>query len=33
MYKNDFENEIGNKITIKLKNVKDTGINHKKDNK
>ena len=26
---NNFENEIGNKIKIKIKNKKDTGINNK----
>jgi len=29
MYKNNFKNEIDNKITVKIKNVKDTGVNHK----
>ena len=33
MYKNNFENEIGNKITVKIKNVKDTGVNHKTSDK
>ena len=33
MYKNNFKNEIDNKITVKIKNVKDTGINHKTGNK
>jgi len=33
MYKNNFKNEINNKITIKIKNVKDTGINNKTGNK
>lgn len=29
MYKNTFTNEIENKITVKVKNVKTTGVNNK----
>ena len=33
MYKHNFKNEIDNKITVKIKNVKETGVNHKTGNK
>ena len=33
MYKNNFKNEINNGINVKIKNVKDTGVNHKTGNK
>ena len=33
MYKNNFKNEIDNKISVKIKNVKDTGTNHKTGDK
>ena len=29
MYKNNFKNEIDNKITVKNKNVKDNGVSYK----
>lgn len=32
-YKNTFINEIGNKITVKVKRAKDTGTNHKTKDK
>lgn len=32
MYKINFNNEINNKITLKIKNVKDTNKNHKTKN-
>ena len=33
MYKNNFKNEIGNNITVKIKNIKDTSINKKTGDK
>lgn len=33
MQKTSFKNEIGNKIDIKIKNVKDTGKNNRSDKK
>jgi hypothetical protein len=29
MYKNNFTNEIGNNIIVKVKNIKNVGVNHK----
>lgn len=33
MYKNNFKNEINNKITVKIKNVKETCLNYKTGDK
>ena len=33
MYKNNFNNELNNKITLKIKNVKDSNKNSKTENK
>ena len=29
MYKNNFKNEINNNISVKIKNIKTTGVNYK----